>query len=422
MKRKHKLSIISAMIVITMLCSFLVLPVNATTEVKSAALEKIDTALSKRLEAMNDTEAISVSVWFKDIDRSELKERVESEIKNNLSRGLSASQKAVDLVFLDESETKSVDELSNLIEAYSDVTTEDVQAVITLKRDISAQMHQQNNMSIIERVLPGISTAIASKANTEYADGASIQYVCKYAPNADMYLTKSQIYDLANNSDIVEINYRSTNMIDLGTNETSLLNTDKLRSSTDYDLRFLGVLGLDHARDVWGLSGNGMHIGIVESTNTVNFNLFTNGKVDNIDDWNPNGDSHGTQIASLMLGEKRTGNVVEYPGAIPNAVVHVTKTYGSVANLKGAVERLIGVGNLNVISSSVGAFVNGENGAYYSDEAKWYDYVSTHYNIHLALCAGNYYPNLGPFEVVHSNNSYNAVVVGNCDTKVRGPL
>lgn len=419
MKRKYSLSILGILLILAMLCSFLALPVSAATEAEAAALAKIDSVLIDKFESMDDTDTIAVSVWFTDIDHNELKEKVENEVSNISTRSSGVSQKAVDLIFLDSETSNSItaESLDELTAIYSDITTEEIQRTITIKRELAAQMHQENNLRIIEDTLPHLAQATTASLNEESSDASSVQYVCSYAPNADMVLTKAEIFEIASNDDVLEINYRSTDIIDFD-EETEVVQTPSTLSTTDYDLTFLSVTGLSTARDVWGLSGTGMKVGIVEASNTVNKSYFTNGSVENFEDYNVSGSDHGTEIASIMLGEIRTDSTdsdISYPGAIPSAVLYATSAGGNISGIKGATERLLNISGLNVISSSCGYFITGVTDAYYSDIAKWYDYICENNNIHLALCAGNYRSAVGPFEVVHSNNAYNAVVVGNCD-------
>ncbi len=93
MKNKYSLSFIGILLILSILCSFLALPVSAAAEAEAAALAKIDSVLTDKLESMNDLDTIAVSVWFTDIDHNELKEKVENEVATSVARSSVVSQK-----------------------------------------------------------------------------------------------------------------------------------------------------------------------------------------------------------------------------------------------------------------------------------------------------------------------------------------
>lgn len=291
-----------------------------------------------------------------------------------------------------------------------------MQAVTELEREVAAKMYQEHNQSVLDKIMR--STRDLDKSESQI----KLDYVCKYAPNADMVLTKAQILNLIQYEDVNAVNYRSTNDTAIPYEEEEdieLVQTEARSSAVaEYDTSYYTVTGLDTARDVFGLSGIGVHIGMIESEGLVSTALL--GKpVDNISITNKQQTTtHATKVAQIMIGEytevDENGNEIEvFTGAVPMATLHATRTGGDVSKLKVAAEVLIDAG-ATIITSSCGYYEEGVNSFYYSDAAKWYDYISINRNVHFSLCSGNAQPNR-PVQPPHSNNAYNAVVVGNCD-------
>lgn len=414
MKNKYSLSIAGILLILTMLCSFLALPVSAATEAEAAALAKIDSVLADKLESMNDTEAIAVSVWFTDIDYDELKENVKNEVIATSSLSESVSQEAVELVFYDvENNNIANYSLETLTNVYSDVTVEEVKQVVAVEREIASNMYREHNNSIIEDILPPSVVSRESLSATEFAGASSISYICRYAPNVDMYLTKSQIYEIANSDYVTEINYRNTEEM-VAENEIATSNLVQTLSDYDYDMTFQSVTGLSVARDAFGLSGVGMNVGMIEygsqlpsfGTNANIESVYT--KPLNIMSYN----LHSGLVASIMVASEydESGNLV-FEGAIPNANLFFA-SISSDTHIKSATEALL---DEQVVAINVScSFPEGTSTGYfnsYGDIAKWYDYVTVNRNVHMILSAGNY----GSSGVKWTNTSYNSLVVGACD-------
>ncbi len=417
-------------VMVFMVMMSLQLFVNATDIQSEAHMTKIDNVLLSKLNSMNDNDEVAVSVWFADVDRTVLKNKVITEVQRiNREKSNSTTQNAVDLLFYDlENEVISSEEdLLALESTYSSVTTEEVNAVIELERKVASEMYEQHNKEILENLFVHESFI---DEKTIFSEGNDIvKYICQYAPNVDMTLTKKQVLAIVESNDVQQVNYRSTNatatIVDYEI-EDGLKNI----TSDSYDDSYFTTTGIATARDAWSLNGLNMKIGIIESSGYVIDNLkgLTDSasdainRVNNVylDENRTNESAHASSIAYLMVGNLReedsNGNVInEYVGAVPNAKLFVTAINKDIEKIKMATDALIAEG-VSVISSSCGFYEEGITSAYYSDVAKWYDYLSVNRNIHYALCSGNYIKELGPFQVPHSNNAHNAVVVGNCNS------
>ncbi len=375
---------------------------------------KIDSVLLGKLDDMKSSDSIAVSVWFTDIDRNVLRYNVEQAALNtrSLKSSTQVTSEAIELLFYDVDNADSINEesMSMLSERYYDITTEEMQTAIELERAVAAAMYSEHNQNILSTVL---HSAIELD---ESENPVKLDYVCKYAPNVDMKLTKTQILNIIQHDCIEKINYRSTNdTAYLYNEETDLQEIVKRESSANiYDTSYYTATGLDTARDVFGLNGEGMHVGMIEDGGLVSTALL--GKsVDNISINNRySTTTHATKVAQIMVGEytDENGNEI-FTGAVPMATLHATCTGGDVSKLKVAAEALIDAG-ATIITASCGYYEDGISTSYYSDAAQWYDYISINRNVHFSLCSGNRQSSK-PLQTPHSNNAYNAVVVGNCD-------
>lgn len=365
---------------------------------------------------MDDTESIVVSVWFTDIDHNELKEKVENEVTTTVARSSGVSQKAIDLVFYDVDNSNNTTNytLDTLVEDYSDVTVEDVKQVVAVEREIASDMYTEHNSNIIADIIPTSVIAAESLPATETETPSSTSYICRYAPNADLYLTKSQIYEIANSDYVTNINYINTDEIAAEDNIATSNSVQTLSDET-YDMTFQSVTGLSVARDAFGLDGTGMNVGMIEyssslptfGTNADIESVYT--KPSNIMTYN----LHSGLVASIMVASEydENDNLI-FEGAIPNANLFFASVSGE-SQIKAATEALLDkqVTAINVSCSfPEGTAANTFNT--YGDIAKWYDYITVNQNVHMVISAGNY-DSLG---VKQTNTSYNSIVVGACDT------
>lgn len=72
MTSKYKFSAICILLIMTMLSSFLILPVSAATEAEAKALAKIDPVLLEKMETASPDEKIPVAIWYTDIDQEKV--------------------------------------------------------------------------------------------------------------------------------------------------------------------------------------------------------------------------------------------------------------------------------------------------------------------------------------------------------------
>ena len=400
-------SVLMAVLLVAMSVS---VPIGALDTLTTSSQNKIDSVLREKMDTMSVSDKVPVSVWFEDIDYKEVKKQVEDRLKSN-ARAITVSQKAIDLVFYDVENTITNRELSTAVlrDEYSEVTTEEVKAVIEAERDVVSTLYQTHNQNIIDNIYEDSSlTKVVHKRNSN-AENLQIDYVCRYAPNVNMTLTKEEILRIAENNSVAEIYYVDTSsesnlrqgVIDDGYDE----------EDEPYDMTYFNVTGLATARDAWGLDGTGMNVGMVDLHGHP-LNITTLGVIENVYSSSNNMPQqlHAGLVASVMIATSyKNDGTLMFQGAIPNAHLF-TAAIGAEIYIKPAIETLL---DNNVTAINCSFSYPEESPIYnsYGDTAKWYDHISVQHNVHLILSSSNY----GSLGVKPTNTSYNAIVVGACN-------
>ncbi len=405
MKRTKLLCAITSVLMAVLLIALSVsAPIGALDTLTTSNEDKIDSTLKEKLETMSGNDTVKVSVWFDDIDYDEVKNRVEKVLNSN-TRAINVSQSAIDLAFYDVENTTSNSEMSAYVlnDTYSYVTTEEMKVVIEAERSVASKMYQEHNQSIINDILSDSQQMMRINISS-----LQIDYVCRYAPNADMTLTKEQILNVADSDDVTEINYIETPtdayLVDVASDDFD-------EEDEPYDMTFFNVTGLATARDAWGLDGRGMNVGMIEANgHPMNFDSLNaieevyssaNNLVPKL---------HASLVASIMIATSyKNDGTLMFQGAIPNATLY-TAAVDSEGYIKPAAEALLDR-NVTAINCSFSYPEEAPIYNVYGDTAKWYDHISIQHNVHLVLSSSNY----GSLGVKPTNTSYNAIVVGACD-------
>ena len=411
MKRTKILcAVTSALMAVLLVALSVSIPIGALDTVTTSNQNKIDSVLREKINSMSDSDKVPVSVWFEDIDYKEVKNQVEERLKSD-TRAFAVSQKAIDLAFYDVENTLTDIELSTdvLCDTYSEITTEEVKAVIEEERAVVSTLYQTHNQNIIDNIYEDSAlTKVVNKRNSN-AENLQIDYVCRYAPNVNMTLTKEEILRVAENNNVTEIYYVDTSsesnlrqgVIDDGYDE----------EDEPYDMTFFNVTGLATARDAWGLDGQGMNVGMVDLHGHP-YNISTLGVMENAYSSSNNMPQqlHASLVASVMIATSyKNDGTLMFQGAIPNAHLF-TAAIEAEAYIKPAIETLLD-NNVTAINCSFSYPEDTPVFNLYGDSAKWYDHISVQHNVHLILSSSNY----GSLGVKPTNTSYNAIVVGACN-------
>ena len=398
--------VLASVITLSALC----FPVSAQTDYTY----KLKPALSEKLEKMNDNDTVAVSVWFKDIDYNVVEAKAIKNIGNNISNDVLKIAKA------DESSA----EMLSLYKSQQNKTIKqqkkesaEMQKLIEEERDISSKMQVENNKNIMNRLF-------------EDGDYPTIIYSCKYAPNVDMYLTKSQIEDIIKSDYVEDIYYinlsKSTNRNNNEKNNVSSCIKDKetvdeavknnKEASSQYSMKALSVSGLTSTRDAYSLFGSGVNIGIYDNRFDVDESSYssfldksrvnTNGIDKNllINYGTMNGNIESCLIAGYT-GSQTQNTSAYFCGAVPSASLYWTNK----ESYKEALEFLIS-SKCNVINLGTELL---DYGIYneYEDTAKWIDHITYNHKVHVVTSAGDF----AEFGINASSMSYNAITVGSCN-------
>lgn len=161
-------------------------PVNATV---TSPKVMIESTLEQKLEEISDSERVDVSVWVKDINQDEAKEKTKKTLMKE--NGFSKEQlEIIDTDFLASSVNNfDVEKISKIDAA---VSADESEIIIEEEREISSKMYEENNSNIFDSF---------------NIDDDNLIYSCKYAPNIILSLDKNQIYSLCENPNVTDIYY-----------------------------------------------------------------------------------------------------------------------------------------------------------------------------------------------------------------------
>lgn len=384
MKFKKLISVcLTSVIALSTLCY----PVG--TFAKTDFTYKIDSKLMEILNRVDNDDEITVSVWVSDIDHSAIDSKVSEKLKSKVSDDL------LNIANVKGDNTK----LLKLYEAESKKSINEqkqgslkMQTVIETERMISSKEQIENNEKVVNDLF-------------NYEKKPEILYSCSYAPNIEMKLTKEQINRIVESNNVEEIYYvdpEAKVVPDLMESEAT---------SSSINTKYFSVTGLSQTRDVWGLSGYGVNVGVYDGGFTLpNFvDYFANNNIIDyqISDscFTKNPSEHGNFVSSIIGGYQKDseGNVV-YSSPTPNVSMYWTAGSG----YKESFEYLINAG-CNVINMSLAVGSDGLNN--YGDTAKWIDHISVQHSVHVVCSAGN----SSSVGVTSGKMAHNAIIVGACD-------
>lgn len=424
-------AIFLCIILSTGICS--ISTVSAGTAVISTEC-KLDSVLREELDKLNEKDKVDVSVWVTDIDRTQVKEKTAFQLEDAIEEK-KINRAALSLI---NEETNQLQNLPNSVSAQvfslskgklqffppksavTGVSDGDCQFYIEAERAVSSEMYQKKNKEIFDGLFPKHRQVFFKSIMQEQPE---ILYVCRYAPNIMMRLTKAQVYSMIESNEVLEVYLCEDNLQTPEETEFDITNEDTSAQAYDnLSTVWQDVTGTSYLRDTLGKDGTGVKIGhcengVPEFSNVTGVNCFThmldaenpeNNKIKVVTDME--GDkSHSTYTASLIVGK-----LGGYKGIVPNAELFCAGVYGKkgIAEKEG-IEALVSEG-VNVINCSYYfSYNNPISNNKYGDKAKWLDHIAVDHHVSLVISAGNY----GSAGIPNQNMSYNAILVGNLDTK-----
>ena len=171
------------------------------------------------------------------------------------------------------------------------------------------------------------------------------------------------------------------------------------------------VTGIDTLRDVFGYTGSGIKIGIIDYpfANSSDIDYFSDNAFEIyycsssglIDSYS----SHANCVSCIMAGNytnSETGDT--FVGAVPDAKLYAT----AGIDFRSGLEVLLDNG-VNLINSSL--IFGGDGNNNYGDTAKWIDHIVSQHNVTYIGAAGN----SGTNGIGSGQMGYNSIAVGSCN-------
>ncbi|GEM_PF-1157003 len=396
-----------------------VYPVYAQALTVEEAQRKIDIALLKRLDAIEDADKTDVSVWFAGIDSGQAEEKTQRALEEKVRRG----ETGRDLLKLAktaqgvkaQASSRTVPANTDL-QALEEISQEDAQVYIETKRAALSEEYEKHNKEIFNSLFPKEKQGLFRTVRQEQP---KIQYACHYVPNIVMTLTKAQVYEIVQSPE-VEAVYGAESTRDsvpaLTEGGPKALAVPTAAAAGNISLTYQSITGVRDMRIYNGASGAGVKIGQIELSTPD----FSNSVFDHMRDTeNPENNRyhilmdvsgkdaerlHETIVASIIVG-KSAG----YTGIAPDAEYYAVGIYDYrhyKHYWREGMERLLDAG-VNVINASYE--FTGEARGTYGEPSRWVDHVINEHDVSVCISAGNDRYILG------GAMAYNAVTVGNID-------
>ena len=399
--------------ILVAMCSVTSIACMTTFASENKSDVKIDYELRNKINALsdNDEEKIPVSVWFKQDENKNI-DLIKAKLLDSLSSDFTD---LIEIALNIKSDIKGID---------GDVKSREenieqsklMQKVIELKRSIESSIVKHNNKVMIQQ--------LNNNKLVSFNSSEDLIYTSSFLPNVEMYLTKKDIEVLSLKSDIDYIYCKPELQENLNDKKLSRDEISLQSIYDDYDHpenfgNFLNPTGLGTTRDAFGLYGGNVKIGICDqfygSRKSV-ARYFTNSPFGGYQSKNIFSDmavpKHGDTVSEILAGQyKDDDGKIYYKGIVPYAKLYLASAgnVGENDNYKTAFEYLASQGcSVINMSRSIGS----DGYSKYGDTAKWLDDFIVKYNINVVASAGNS-SNTG---VTSGKMSYNAIVVGSCDS------
>lgn len=357
------------------------LPVSAQVDYSY----KLDETLIKKLESIDSNEVLDISIWFKDLSKNHLEKEVISEIISEINKG-NLDESALQLYNYDDlslDEKKYVKKNTNIF---------DTQELFEVQLNVKSSQYNDYNKRCIKDLCK----------NTSINDN-TITYISSYLPNADMRLSKNDIYSLIKNDDVESVYLQEA--VVYSENQTTVNELDDNSNNS-----IMTLTGIDYLKSI-NATGQGIKIGNIDwglpdtskecFATAINENrLHCVGNINSIS-------SHITYTTAELIGEVPG----VYEGIAPKADVYCIATGNpntTGINWKDKIETLLNY-NVNIINSSFEALGDGRNN--YGDCAKWIDAMINVYNVLFIQSAANDTID----SIISGGMAYNSIVVGNYD-------
>ena len=327
------------------------------------------------MELMGEDEEVPVWIWYKDIDYS----IVDSLTKSKT--GISPEECSIIDSEFSKIDFKSVDTLEERkkeIKNYLNHTRIKREKENRLTQNY-VKMHRKYSRMEYSRKAKNIISSNKISSN--------IIFESKYAPCIIACLNKARINDMEKNRDIESIKLYKKSKI-----ETCTVNTVKSSS------------GLTKLDDKYGLTGNGVKVGMIDSGHPSSCSELDLSSIQMIGSYSPSG--HAQNTARILVG---TNSGLAQNIELISAVGDTNYCFTNVESLLTAGAEVVNV-SWGIISYSE----EDQTSTYaYTNEDKWFDHIVSQHNITVIASAGNSAQN----RVLSPAMGHNIIAVGAYDDR-----
>ncbi len=376
-------------------CPILHLFANAVTVTNETIASKLDGAV---LSAFDDgTQKVKVYVWINDINQTQINKAVEQKtglradnlavIEENISNDLA-------IRITSEADRDSLStETEKMLQAYLDRTAaqrtqerERTDLYLSTRRAESKAKYNEQSAAFLAK------NALSSE---------KVIFNSNYAPMLILELTKQEIVAIAEQNNVTSIEFCSDDVIvDLGVFDD------------DFEKN-----GIERIKNVSGLSGAGVRIGIAEAFGVAdtaeNMSAMFGDRLVNVDGHTTGINNHSGIVAYIAAGNAGVANdALVYTTGISGQEYSPSQESYPAQNYYQRIEELITLGT-NVINSSFGSLLTSTPN--YTSKAKWLDHIASTHGVTFVQAAGkaketvNYFADVALAENVITVGSYHVV-------------
>ncbi len=382
----------------------------------SVSTERLSDNLIEKLSKTNSNDEIIVSVFFKEKDDSDLRERLIKRTGKDIAVYEDKNEfykEVVPDIKVNGKTIKSIVSSDDISTRAFKLNDEKSPLSLELRKDINLEITNEMNKYLTDK------RAVQSDMNKEYLDGlkvffdeGDIVYISECIEMMIVNLSESEILTLSNNPNVECIYYSDKRGENESWHISELIGADSTTGT-----------GSINYNNGYGYDGTGVNIGIIESEGTRyeagHYSLTeaeSSGKLSFIPTSkvpvNAPHNLHSTAVTSIICGRKTTVNGRTYEGLARGANVYQTAVTNDKESLCQefieVVDTLILNYNINVINISAGM------GAYsgYSAFDNAVDSYIEDYGVVFVKSSGN-----GNGGVTAPGKAYNAITVGCVETK-----
>lgn len=334
------------------------------------ALSKISDDLLAAFDESTKGESLNVIVWLDDNTTEKYQAQVE---KLPLPESVAMRDMNPSLYSLQTAKTS----LQTATEAEKLAQIEEIQNYIMEKRNIAKAMYLADN------------SVVASKLASSLSEG-EIVYISKYSPLIVCKVSRYEAISVAKNSNVIKLSNGELDLEPLSDVSRVSISVDKLEN--DY-----------------GITGQGIKIGMIESGNPEESqSCFSGieGKITSLDaneliqSVSTTTTDHASLVAAIMVGKD---------AGIAKGFSHLySACAGNSSAFYRRMEWLMDQG-VNVINMSFGFGATTQ----YDDIAKWLDHIAYNHSVHVVAASGN----SGRNNVSNISMAYNVITVGSINDK-----